>query len=155
LTRREKVLLLVLAFSSFFLANILMKPRSITIIVRGNESITIQTPLVYKLWEVIAILPTSLPIGISGTLIVFSGERREKVDINKLINLLEGPERTIMEFIVKRGGKALQREIWSETGLEQGYGLQDAEGSGGQRSVRRERYRGTRIVLISKEALRG
>lgn len=117
MTRREKVLLLVLALSSFFLANILMKPRSITIIVRGNESITIQTPLVYKLWEVIAILPTSLPIGISGTLIVFSGERREEVDINKLINLLEGPERTIMEFIVKRGGKALQREIWSETGL--------------------------------------
>ena len=155
LTKKEKFLAVILAVSSFFLANILMKPRSITIIVRDNESMTIQTPIVYTLWEAILILLSSLLIGISSTLIVLSGSKTkmEKINITQLLSLLEGPEKEIMKFLAKRGGKVLQREIWAETGLSKvtvSRALKEMERKG---LVRRKKYGATKVVHLSNHIM--
>jgi len=154
LSKTEKIFTIILAVSSFLLANVLMKPRSITIIVSGKEAITIQTPPVYTLAEVLIILICSILIGISSTSILLSmkgtsGLMPKVTDISSLVMFLEGPERKIMEFIVKKGGEVLQREIWAETGLSKvtvSRVLRNMERKG---LIRRKKYGGTKIVVIS------
>ncbi len=157
--KNEKIFTIILAISSFLLANVLMKPRSITIIIGDNESVTLQTPVIYTLEEVLIILVSSILIGISSASILLSRSEIQESKLNmfgvkSLVRLLEGPERKILEFITRKGGEALQSEIWAETGLSKATVsrvLKEMEQKG---LISRKKYGATKIVRISDRFVR-
>ncbi len=157
--KSEKIFMMILAISSFLLANVLMKPRSITIIVSGNESVTLQTPALYTLEEVLIILVSSILIGISSTLMLLSKSEAAKsklnlLEIKSLAKLLEGPEGKILEFLAKKGGEALQSEILFETGLSKvtvSRVLKEMERKG---LISRKKYGNTKVVRLSGKFVR-
>ncbi|RLE83601.1 MAG: hypothetical protein DRJ67_11915 [Thermoprotei archaeon] len=134
---------ILLAFSAVFLASAtalfleLLSPSNVRIVLVGSSVKVLEIPGMYSRFDLAVTAASAFAAGVSASAILLRTQRRI------LQPKLEGSERRVYEFLVRRGGEVYQSEICEALGLSK---------SSVSEIVRRLELRG--LVEVRREGLR-
>lgn len=164
---------LALATSSLVIANTIVKPQPIEIVIKDGVSAVFHTPTLYTAREVLIMVISAWVGGISAAFIYVRGgattpvgapgEIRPAVSaeggipapgeeglspLEATLRALKGPERTIFKVLVDKGGEVLQKDLQRETGYSKATVSRALKKLQSRGLIKRRRHGWTKKVVL-------
>lgn len=156
---RRGLTLAILFASVLALTNLLVKRETLVILIPGGDRLVVTSPLMYSLKETLLISVASAAAGFSLALLLAergvnstSPELRGLTwspSAEEVLRMLDPRDREIVRFLVRKGGEALQREVWAELGMSRVTASRRLDSLEERGVVVRERIGGTYRVRLS------
>ncbi len=156
---RKGLTLAVLFASMLALTNLLVKRETLVILMPGGDRLVVTSPLMYSLRETLLISAASAAAGFSLALLLagrggnsagpeFGGPTRSP-SAEEVLRMLDPRDREIVRFLIRKGGEALQREVWAELGMSRVTASRRLDSLEERGVVVRERVGGTYRVRLN------
>ncbi len=156
---RKGLTLAALFASMLALTNLLVKRETLVILMPGGDRLVVTSPLMYSLGETLLISAASAAAGFSLALLLagkggnsagpeFRGLTRSP-SAEEVLRMLDPRDREIVRFLIRKGGEALQREVWAELGMSRVTASRRLDSLEERGVVVRERVGGTYRVRLN------
>ncbi len=160
LGRKRGLTLAALFASVVTLTNLLTKRETLVILVPGGDRVVVTSPLMYSLREVLMMSAAATVAGFSLALLLTEkgsgstgpspeGLTWRSPSLEEVLRMLDPKDREIVRFLVRKGGEALQREVWAELGMSRVTASRRLDSLEERGVVVRERVGGTYRVRLN------